>query len=184
MEKRDFIKKISLAALGTPLFASGLNSCLDEVAELSAIKVSTNEDFWLKVRSDYKLKPDYINLESGYYNIIPTPTLEALHNHINMVNYEGSYYMRTKRVNDKKRMAAKLAAIIKSPTKNVVVTRNTTESLDLVIKGMDWKSGDEAVFASQDYGSIRVMFEQVANRFGVVNKLFLYPIIQNLMKKL
>ena len=60
---------------------------------------------------------------------------------------------------------AKLAAIIKSPAKNVAITRNTTESLDLVIKGMDWKEGDEAVYAIQDYGAMRVMFEQVSNRF-------------------
>ena len=175
MKKRDFLKKISLATLATPLYGSVLYSCLEEVSATPANELASNEDFWLKVRSDYKLKPDYINLESGYYNIIPTPTLEALHKHINMVNYEGSYYMRTKRVNDKKRMAAKLAALIKSPAKNVVITRNTTESLDLVIKGMNWKSGDEAVYAMQDYGAMKMMFEQVANRFGVVNKVVSVP---------
>lgn len=175
MKKRDFIKTLSLATLAAPLYGSVLHSSLEEVVSTSANDLALYEDFWLKVRSDYKLKPDYINLESGYYNIIPTPTLEALHKHINMVNYEGSYYMRTKRVNDKKRMAEKLAAIIKSPTKNVVITRNTTESLDLVIKGMNWKPGDEAVFAIQDYGAMRMMFEQVANRFGVVNKIVSVP---------
>jgi selenocysteine lyase/cysteine desulfurase len=175
MKKRDFIKKISLATLGTPLYGSMLSSCIEEVSSSSVAELSSNEDFWLKIRKDYKLKPDYINLESGYYNIIPTPTLEALHKHINMVNYEGSYYMRTKRVEDKKRMAVKLAAIVKSPPKNVVITRNTTESLDMVIKGMDWKPGDEAVFAIQDYGAMRMMFEQVSNRFGVINKIVSVP---------
>lgn len=175
MKKRDFIKKISFAALGTPLYASVLNSCIEEVTTIPASELSSNEDFWLKVRNDYKLKPDYINLESGYYNIIPTPTLNALHKLIDMVNYEGSYYMRTKRVKDKKRMASKLAKVINSPARNVIITRNTTESLDMVIKGMNWKAGDEAVYAMQDYGAMRIMFEQVARRFGTVNKIVSVP---------
>ena len=175
MQKRDFIKKISLATLATPLYASMLNSCLEDVAKTPAKELSTNEEFWLKVRGDYKLKPDYINLESGYYNIIPTPTLDALHEHINRVNYQGSYYMRTEQWDNKTRMAEKLANVLGSTAKNVIITRNTTESLDMVIKGMDWKEGDEAVYADQDYGAMKIMFEQVSRRFGIVNKVVSVP---------
>ncbi len=175
MDKRDFIKKISLATLATPLYGSVLHSCLEEVASTSAKELSINEDFWLKVRSDYKLKPEYINLESGYYNIIPTPTLNALHEHINRVNYQGSYYMRTVQWDNKKRMAEKLGNLLGSTAKNVIITRNTTESLDMVIKGMNWEKGDEAVYAQQDYGAMQMMFEQVAKRFGIVNKVVSVP---------
>jgi selenocysteine lyase/cysteine desulfurase len=175
MQKRDFIKKISLGALATPLYASVLNSCLGEVASSSAAELSTNEYFWLKVRSDYKLKPDYINLESGYYNIIPTPTLNAMIEHAKMVNYQGSYYMRTVQWDNKKRMSEKLANVLGSTAKNIIITRNTTESLDMVIKGMDWKEGDEAVYADQDYGAMKIMFEQVSRRFGTVNKTVSVP---------
>jgi len=175
MDKRDFIKKISLATLATPLYGSVLHSCLEEVASTSATELSLNEDFWLKVRGDYKLKPEYINLESGYYNIIPTPTLNALHEHINRVNYQGSYYMRTVQWDNKKRMAEKLGNLLGSTAKNVIITRNTTESLDMVIKGMNWEKGDEAVYAQQDYGAMQMMFEQVAKRFGIVNKVVSVP---------
>jgi selenocysteine lyase/cysteine desulfurase len=170
MKKREFLKNISLAVLGAPFYGSALASCADEAAKTPPKILASNADFWLKIREDYKLKPDYINLESGYYNIIPTPTLNALHEHINMVNYEGSYYMRTVQWDNKKRMSEKLAAIIGVTAKNVIITRNTTESLDMVIKGMDWNTGDEAVYAIQDYGAMKMMFEQVAKRFGIINK--------------
>ena len=94
MKKRDFIKSLGTASLGLPLL--GFSS--EWVSELESIPdtaLTTDEDFWKKVRADYKLKPEYINLESGYYNIIPQPTLKRLQQHINTVNYEGSYYMRT-----------------------------------------------------------------------------------------
>jgi selenocysteine lyase/cysteine desulfurase len=175
MKKRDFLKNVSVAALGAPFYGSILASCLEEVSGKSASDLASNEDFWLKVRSDYKLKPDYINLESGYYNIIPTPTLNALHENINMVNYEGSYYMRTVQWDNKARVTEKVAKVIGSTAKNVIITRNTTESLDMVIKGMNWQKGDEAVFASQDYGAMQDMFRQISDRFGVKNVIVSVP---------
>lgn len=170
MKKRNFLKNMSLAVLGAPFYGSALVSCSNEAAKTPVDKLASNEDFWLKVRQDYKLKPDYINLESGYYNIIPTPTLKALHKNIDMVNYEGSYYMRTVQFDNKRRMSEKLANIIGAKAQNIIITRNTTESLNMVIKGMDWKAGDEAVYAIQDYGAMKLMFEQVAKRFGIINK--------------
>ena len=170
MKKRDFLKNMSIAVLGAPFYGSTLASCSNEAAKTPVDKLASSEDFWLKVRQDYILKPDYINLESGYYNIIPTPTLKALHKNIDMVNYEGSYYMRTVQFDNKRRMSEKLANIIGAKAQNIIITRNTTESLNMVIKGMDWKAGDEAVYAIQDYGAMKLMFEQVAKRFGIINK--------------
>ena len=172
MDKRKFIKTLSLATLASPFYSEALN---DIFKNLSPNELAKNDDFWLNVRKDYDLKPDYINLESGYYNIIPTPTMNKLMDHIQMVNYEGSYYMRTVQWDNKKRMSEKLAEVVGCAPKNVIITRNTTESLNMVIKGMNWEKGDEAVFAEQDYGSMQLMFEQVSKRFGVVNKIVSVP---------
>ena len=175
MKKRDFLKQMGLAAVSLPFVSGDMISWLENYKDYSPNALSQEEDFWLKVRSDYDLKPEYVNLESGYYNIIPKPTLKALDKHITNVNREGSYYMRTVQWDNKKRVAEKLANVIGSTAKNVIITRNTTESLDMVIKGMSWEKGDEAVFAKQDYGAMRVMFDQVSDRFGVVNKIISVP---------
>ena len=172
MDKRQFIKTLSLATLASPLYSGALN---DIMKNISPKELAKKDDFWLNIRKDYKLKSDYINLESGYYNIIPTPTMDKLMEHIQMVNYEGSYYMRTVQWENKKRMSDKLAKVVGCDSKNVIITRNTTESLNMVIKGMDWRQGDEAVFAEQDYGAMKLMFEQVSKRYGTVNKIISVP---------
>lgn len=172
MNKRQFIKTLSLATLASPLYSGALNDIMEHV---SPEELASKDDFWSIVRQDYTLKPDYINLESGYYNIIPTPTMNKLFEHIKMVNYEGSYYMRTVQWDNKKRMSDQLAKVVGCAPKNVIITRNTTESLNMVIKGMDWQQGDEAVFAEQDYGAMKLMFEQVSKQFGVVNKMISVP---------
>jgi len=175
MKKRDFLKNLSLTVIGAPFYGSALASLAEEVSNTHADELATIEDFWLSVRKDYELKPDYINLESGYYNIIPSPTLKALHQNIDMVNREGAYYMRTVQWDNKKRMVEKLAKVVGAPTKNLIITRNTTESLNMVISGLHWKEGDEAVYANQDYGSMKLMFEQISERYGTVNKVVSVP---------
>jgi len=175
MDKREFLKNISLATLGIPLTNVSFASSLETFKHFSPAQLASDKDFWRQVRKDYSLKPEYINLESGYYNIIPNPTLNHMIAHARMVNYEGSYYMRTVQWDNKNKMASKLATIVGTHSKNLIITRNTTESLDMVIKGMHWEKGDEAVYAQQDYGAMQVMFEQVAKRYGTVNRVVSVP---------
>ncbi|MCK7461916.1 MAG: hypothetical protein MZU84_07595 [Sphingobacterium sp.] len=59
--------------------------------------------------------------------------------------------MRTVQFDNKTAMAAKLAALAGCSPDELIITRNTTESLDMIIRGLDWKPGDEAVMAEQDY---------------------------------
>ncbi|MGY8970624.1 MAG: aminotransferase class V-fold PLP-dependent enzyme [Flavobacteriales bacterium] len=175
MNKREFLKNVSLAAVGLPFIRTSFSTSLNTLKHLSPNQIATEENFWLQVRKDYSLKPDYINLESGYYNIIPNPTLNHMIDHARMVNYEGSYYMRTVQWDQKNAMAAKLAKVVGTSAKNLIITRNTTESLDMVIKGMNWKKGDEAVYAKQDYGAMKMMFEQVSRRYGTKNIIVSVP---------
>jgi len=101
--------------------------------------------------------------------------MDHLVEHMRNVNYEGSYYMRTVQWENKDKVANKVAEIVGCSGDEVAITRNTTESLDLVIGGIDWQAGDEAVMAEQDYGSMLNHFKLVERRFGVVNKLVSVP---------
>jgi selenocysteine lyase/cysteine desulfurase len=137
--------------------------------------LAEDEEFWQEVRKGYRLKPDYINLENGYYCFLPQETLENFIRHIREINFEASHYMRTRRFDDKKTIAGKLAKLAGCSEEELIITRNTTESLDMIIAGTDWKPGDEAVMAEQDYGAMLDMFRLVAKRHGVVNKIISVP---------
>jgi selenocysteine lyase/cysteine desulfurase len=91
------------------------------------------------------------------------------------VNLQGAYYMRTVQYDNKKAAATRLAAIAGCSPDELVITRNTTESLDMIIGGYPWKSGDEAIMALQDYGAMLNMFRQVELRHGVVAKKLSIP---------
>ena len=169
MDKRQFIKDVLLTTMAAPLGLAGMAQSFKQKENVPAALLAKDDDFWLTIRNQYLLKPDYINLENGYYNFIPQPILDKLIEHIKEVNYQGSYYMRTVQWDNKKKIAARLAGIAGCLPEEMAITRNTTESLDLVIGGFDWKAGDEAIMTIQDYGAMLDMFEQVKNRYGVVN---------------
>lgn len=175
MQKRSFLKGLALAGLSTPLLGSAMDKWIDKVSGLSPYKVAADEDFWAGIRGEYLLKPDYINLENGYYNILPKEILENYIGHIREVNYQGAYYMRTVQYDNKKKAAATLAGLVGCTADEVIITRNTTESLDMIIGGFHWNEGDEAVMAQQDYGAMLEMFKQVAKRHGVVNRIISLP---------
>lgn len=175
MDRRAFLKGTTLASLAAPLLLSQVEQAVAAVSGKSAEALAQDEGFWRSVRGDYRLKPDYINLENGYYCFMPEATLERQVAHLRRVNYEGSYYMRTVRQDNKRLVAEKVGAVVGAPAEEIAITRNTTESLDLVIGGLDWKAGDEAVLAEQDYGAMQNHFKLVARRYGVVNKVVSVP---------
>ena len=68
-----------------------------------------------------------------------------------------------------------LAEMAGCSTEELVITRNTTESLDLVIAGIDWQAGDEAVMAEQDYGAMLNQFTLMESRHGITAKRVSLP---------
>jgi selenocysteine lyase/cysteine desulfurase len=175
MDKRSFLKGLAMIGIGSSFKSDSLQSLIQSMENKSAMELVSDEDFWEAIRNHYQLKPDYINLENGYYNILPKPILEKFVEHVREVNYQGSYYMRTVQFDNKKNMVAKLAHIAGCSTDELILTRNTTESLDMIIGGFPWQLGDEAIMAEQDYGSMLEMFKQSAKRFGIVNKVLSIP---------
>ena len=194
MDKRTFLKNLTVAGATLPFSLSALAEQIARHESLASMKApagtptgaaanashgpipfAANEEFWSTIRAGYRLKPDYINLENGYYNILPEQTLEAFIKHVREVNYEGAYYMRTVQFERKKALAARLATLAGCSPEELVITRNTTESLDTIIGGYPWKSGDEAIMAEQDYGAMLKMFRQAERRHGIVCKIVNLP---------
>lgn len=177
MKKREFLKSLAFTSLASSASFKALSETMQAYAHVPADELAKDEAFWLKVREGYRLKTDYINLENGYYCFVPQETLEGYIKWIREINYQGSWYFRTVQWDNKDRAAARLADTFGGTADEVAITRNATESLDVIISGYPWEKGDEAIFAHQDYGSIKNMFELVSRRYGVVNKIIDVPLL-------
>ena len=129
MKKRTFLKSLA----GSTLFSTSLYRTLEPyllgMDQMTPQEAAEHEEFWLAIRRTYRLKPDYINLENGYYCLMPQDIESRYMDHLRNMNYQASYYMRTVQWDNKKAVADRLAALIGADPGEVIVTRNTTESL-------------------------------------------------------
>jgi len=172
VNKREFVKTLGGASLGLAFSPSMLSRYM----AMPHAELAQDEAFWGTIRGKYKLTPEYINLENGYYSMQAEPVLEAFIGHVRSINVQASRYMRTRQPDDKLRVRTRLAKMAGVSPEELIITRNTTESLDTVINGYDWKPGDEAVMAAQDYGAMLDMFKLQARRHGIVNTVVSLPL--------
>lgn len=173
LSKRQFLK--SLAGTATLSTWTGLEKALASVANTPSLTLAKQEDFWATIRAAYPVTKEFIQLENGYYSLAAQPVLDGYLKHIRDVNAVSSYYMRTRQFDDKRTAQTQLARMLGCSPEELIITRNTTESLDTVIGGLNWKAGDEAVMARQDYGAMLDMFKLQARRHGIVNRLVTLP---------
>jgi selenocysteine lyase/cysteine desulfurase len=167
--RRSFLRTAAAGA-ALPMFAprmlDALERRLEPFAQATPAASATDEAFWAEIRKAFP-RYDYINLENGYSSPQPGPTFDAFNRHIQTVNSGLSFYMRRKRADDYVAVKKQLAEVAGCPAEEIAITRNTTESLGVVIHGMDLAPGDEAVMCNQDYGTMLEQFRQQSRRRGL-----------------
>ncbi|MFN3379894.1 MAG: aminotransferase class V-fold PLP-dependent enzyme [Runella zeae] len=172
LNKRQFMQSLT-GLIG--LSQSNIDALLSSIHSQTPEQVAQDEAFWGELCKGFTVTKDFIHLENGYYILASNEVLEAYIQHIRDINAISSRYMRTRQFDDKLAVRKQLAELVGASYEEVIITRNTTESLDTIISGIDWKAGDEVVMAMQDYGAMVDMFKQQARRYGIVNRIISIP---------
>jgi selenocysteine lyase/cysteine desulfurase len=177
LSKRRFLQCVGAGVGATTLLSiATFERLFAQTAAIAPAELATDEEFWGAIRKRFSVTPDFIQLENGYYSLAADPVLDAYIQHVRRINAVSSFYMRTKQPDDKLLVRRELARLLGCSEAELIITRNTTESLDTVISGFDWKPADEAVMAEQDYGSMLDMFKLQARRRGIVNRVVSIPL--------
>lgn len=181
--RRQFVQQASGLAAGALIMPWQNQRVLQRIQDhrrtldhLSPQAFAQREDFWVLIQRAYQQSPHFINLENGYFSPQPVEVMEAQMDNIKMINEQPSFYMRRRQFTEKAGVKKLLAEQAGCSVEELVITRNTTESLDTIIAGIDYEPGDEAVMCDQDYGSMLEAFDQQARRCGLVNKIIELPL--------
>lgn len=109
-----------------------------------------------KIRSDFPILKDVIYMDSASTSLTPEPVLET------MLKYYREYnanvgrgvhrlsQMAQQRYNDAHK---KVASFIGAQEGDLIFTRNTTESINMVSQGLRWKRGDKVVTTIAEHHS-------------------------------
>ncbi|MEY3966174.1 MAG: hypothetical protein RL263_1343, partial [Bacteroidota bacterium] len=179
MKRKHFIYSLGLGAVA-PSVLSG-----SSMGEWDLKGNPKDEKFWedlaKKFPRNYQKGSKYwdtniINLENGYFSHQPPPVINAHAAYENHINDSTSLFMRLKQQDEIERVRLEFAKSQNLNAEELAFTRNTTESLNIIIMGFPWKLGDEVVIGNQDYGSMVEAFDQVSKRYGVVVKVANVPL--------
>jgi cysteine desulfurase/selenocysteine lyase len=109
-----------------------------------------------KIRSDFPILKDVIYMDSASTSLTPEPVLET------MLKYYREYnanvgrgvhrlsQMAQQRYNDAHK---KVASFIGAKEGDLIFTRNTTESINMVSRGLRWRRGDKVVTTLAEHHS-------------------------------
>jgi len=181
--RRDFLslagKSVGLATLTTPTIAALLRTvegATRNVAHLSAEQVAMDEDYWSVIQNSFTVTRGIINLNNGGVSPSPRIVTEALVRYIWQQEDATAYTMWQILEPQSETIRTGLAEIFGCDREEIAITRNASESLEILLMGLDLKPGDEILTTTQDYGRMLTTLRQRERREGLILKLVQIPI--------
>ena len=171
VSRRSFIHNALAAGSMFPLFSMNYPKGKIELK----IK-NKDEDYWKKVAGMYHQNVKFINLESGYFSPSPESVKDYWVNFVNEINESPSYYMRTRQNEMREKVREKLANYAGVAKDELVLTRNTTESMNIIIQGIKLEEGDEILRTNLEYPNIIQALDMRERRFGTKVRIVDVPI--------
>ena len=159
MDRRKFLT--STAALASVSLAGQTIS-----AKAQRILDHDSEEYWQTIIDQYEVPDHFINLNAGHWGMMSKPVLDAFIEHTKFVNSHNSQYIGHGVVTDPDarnygkeygEILAMLAKRLGVGTDEIVITRNATESMQLLISGYNkLKAGDTVLYTDKAYGTMMV----------------------------
>lgn len=182
-DRRKFLKSASrglgLAALSSPAIAAlveQVEAATKSVAHLTPEQVAMDEDYWFTIQNSFSVTRGIINLNNGGVSPSPRIVTEALIRYIWQQEDATAYTMWQLLEPQSETIRTGLAEMFGCDREEIAITRNASESLEILLMGMNLKSGDEILTTTQDYPRMLTTLRQREKREGLILKMVQIPV--------
>jgi len=163
--RRDFARLFA-AGGSAALFASP--AWAREAGRGPALPVGApaSEADWAAIRAQFVMPPDLTVMNAA--NLCPAsrPVLEVLTRETRSVDEDPSPMNRARLYPEKEQTRRALAEYLRATPDEIIITRNTSESNNLVSNGLDLGPGDEVIVHADNHPSNLQAWHAKANRYG------------------
>lgn len=175
MSRRQVVTGLGALAAGSMTFPTPAEA-LTRSGRLPAARRADDETFWSTVSRQFQVSPDFVNLENGYYGIMPEPVRRAYHRNVDHLNERNSHLLRNVYKPAADVVRDRLAALLGVTRDEIALTRGGTEALQNLIAGYNrLRPGDEVMYADLDYHSGQYVMNWLPSRRGVGVVRFVIP---------
>jgi selenocysteine lyase/cysteine desulfurase len=183
LPRRSFLslagKGLGLATLSSITLTSlmkEIEAATNSVAHLVPEQVAMDEDYWAVIQNSFSVTRGIINLNNGGVSPSPRIVTEALVRYIWQQEDATAYTMWQLLEPQSETIRTGLAEMFGCDREEIAITRNASESLEILLMGMDFRSGDEILTTTQDYPRMLTTLRQREKREGLSLKLIKIPI--------
>lgn len=172
-------KGLGLATLSSATIAvllKEIEAASRSVSSLTPGQVAMDEDYWSVIQNSFSVTRGIINLNNGGVSPSPRIVTEALVRYIWQQEDATAYTMWQILEPQSETIRTGLAELFGCDREEIAITRNASESLEILLMGMDFKPGDEILTTTQDYPRMLTTLRQREQREGLVLKLIKIPI--------
>jgi selenocysteine lyase/cysteine desulfurase len=127
---------------------------------------ATGEVFWKSVREQFVMPPGLAVMNAANLCPAPRPVLETLVRETESVDHDPSPHNRARLYPEKEQTRKALAEFLRVTPEEIIITRNTSESNNLVSSGLDLKAGDEVIVHADNHPSNLIAWREKGKRFG------------------
>ena len=154
--RRSFIQKLAIGGVG-----------ISSLASLDHFKPDWDGSNWDEIKAQFPIaNAPLINLNSGSAGSMPFSVLETYLKETEKFNTNPLYLEKSSRMEEFEFALKRLARFMDCSAENLVLTKNTTESLNSIIWGYPLKSTDNIIIADADYAYVQTGFENRALKEG------------------
>jgi selenocysteine lyase/cysteine desulfurase len=183
IDRRRFLSSVG-KGLGLAALSSGTVSALlkDVVAagksvdHLSPLGAAIDEDYWTTIQQAFSVTRGIVNLNNGGVSPSPRIVTDAFVRYTWQQEDATAYTMWQILEPQSETIRTGLAEVFGCSPEEIAITRNASESLEILLMGMDFKSGDEILTTTQDYPRMLTTLRQRETREGLKLNLIKIPI--------
>lgn len=172
-------KGLGLAALSSAMVASlfrDVQAAGRAVEHLSPLEAAANEDYWSTIQQAFSVTRGIVNLNNGGVSPSPRMVTEAFVRYTWQQEDATAYTMWQILEPQSETVRTGLAEVFGCSPEEIAITRNASESLEILLLGLDLKSGDEILTTTQDYPRMITTLKQRELREGLKLNLIKIPI--------
>ena len=126
-----------------------------------------------KIRSQIPVLAHTAYMNTGWSGPPPRQVAQAMKDRIDLELEQGPIMPEVLEAGREIQYQAREAAakVFNATVDEVLVTRNTTEGLNIVLSGLDWNHGDEIVICDMEHGSVIAPTQLIGQRYGLPIKV-------------
>jgi isopenicillin-N epimerase len=166
VSRRDFARLFAVGGSAALFSHPAWAQLAPATAALPAAGPGGGETFWRAVRAQFVMPPGLAVMNAANLCPASTPVIEALTRETRHVDQDPSQQNRARLSGAKEETRKRLAEFLRVTPDEIVITRNTSESNNLVSNGIDLKAGDEVLIFADNHPSNHAAWLEKAKRFG------------------